>query len=190
MEYKIIHSQIFEQVQDAVNGVDEKQFDFLIDSLHPKTRVFYYGCGRSGVFLSSFANRLLHFGIEIYSINDITKPKAEAGDIFLVTSGSGETSSVLSFVSKAKNIGMKVVAFSANRESSMSSLLVNDDVLIVIPSESYVGDTIPELNNIKMPMGTLFELSCLMVYETVTNSLMYHLHESAYALSCRHTNLE
>ncbi|MFA0087628.1 hypothetical protein BCU70_05300 [Vibrio sp. 10N.286.49.C2] len=190
MEYKVINNQIFEQVHNAVNEIEDKTLDLLIESLEPKKRVFYYGCGRSGIFLSSFANRLLHLGFEIYSLNDITKPKAEAGDIFLVTSGSGETSSVVSFVSKSKNIGMKIIAFSAQQQSSMASLLTADDALVVIPCDSYIDDAIPDIRDLKMPLGTLFELSCLMAYETVTNSLMYHLGESAYALSCRHTNLE
>lgn len=45
--------------------------------------------------IRAFANRLLHLGYSVSLVGEISSPHTKSGDLFLIGSGSGETTSLV-----------------------------------------------------------------------------------------------
>ncbi len=64
-----MESRIIKEIQKAVEGIDEKVLDLLIDEIKKSSRVFLWGLGRSGMMAKAFAMRLRHLGLESYALH-------------------------------------------------------------------------------------------------------------------------
>ena len=65
-------------------------------------KIAVYGCGREALQIKGFAMRLFHLGLPVSVVGDMTMPALGKGDVFLVTLGAGETSTVLALMKMAK----------------------------------------------------------------------------------------
>ena len=90
MKVKENLEHILKELQDATFKIEEEQIEmFKTDSTRQK--IFLTGKGRSGLAAKGFANRLMHLGFQAYVIGEISTPHTKAGDLLIITSGSGET---------------------------------------------------------------------------------------------------
>ena len=85
-------------------------------------RIAVYGCGREALQIKGFAMRLFHLGLPVSVVGDMTTPALGKGDVFLVTSGPGETSTVLALMKVAKKAGAQNLLLTAEPQASAAKL--------------------------------------------------------------------
>lgn len=178
MSIKKILQNILTEISAQTDNLPEDQLHHFINTLINSKHIFLSGCGRSGLMIGAFANRLMHLGLEVSLVNEITKPKANMSDLLVIGSSSGETKSLICYAKQAKQLGMKVALFTTNNSSTLAQLA---DVIVSIPN------TVVEL---KQPMGSTFEQLSLLIYDSIILSLMERLHQSPELLKSRHANIE
>ncbi|HKP05968.1 MAG TPA: 6-phospho-3-hexuloisomerase, partial [Microbacterium sp.] len=66
-----------------------EQLDALAGLILSADRVFVGAAGRSGIALRMTAMRLMHLGLDVHLLGDVTTPAIGAGDVLLTASGSG-----------------------------------------------------------------------------------------------------
>lgn len=146
-------------------------------------KIFIAGAGRSGYIMRCFAMRLIHLGFCAYVIGDTEMIAAKAGDLLLIGSGSGETKTLRVYMEKAKQLGMKTVVFTCNRESALAR---EAKFSCVIRAQSKFQDGRISVQ----PMGSLFEQQLLLLTDCITLELARRMNIDFEQLKNRHSNLE
>jgi 6-phospho-3-hexuloisomerase len=178
--------QILGELRDVLSRTDPREEDAFIRQLLASKRVFVCGLGRSGLMMRAFAMRLMHLGLSSYVVGETTTPSIQEGDLLVVGSGSGETSTPVGMARLAKKAGATLVAITGRRESSLAHLA---DAVVLIPSRS-VNVTGTASRPSCQPLGTLAEQSMLLYLDSVVVRLWSMIGETSDALSRRHANLE
>ncbi|RMF91455.1 MAG: 6-phospho-3-hexuloisomerase [Methanobacteriota archaeon] len=185
---------ITDHVRFVAENLDEQQVNKLINNIEHAKKVYIYGAGRSGLVAKAFAMRLMHLGIAVHVVGEITTPAIEPEDIFITISGSGETTSVVNSAKIAKSVGARVVAITSYPESTLGSL--SDDILLVPGRVIDPGSKDFQIRQIKgehytlAPLGTLFEISVLILLDGLIAELMARLKKSESDLKKRHATIE
>ena len=172
-------SKILSELTEVNNQLNTSDIYKLIDLIDISNHIYLTGAGRSGLMIRSFANRLLHLGYNISVVGEISSPHTHPGDLLLISSGSGETKSL---ISQAEQNGLKVALITT---SSISSLAKLADIVLLIPvqSKDTNGETI-------QPMGTLFEQYTLILYDSIVLNIMGLKNQTNETMKARHANLE
>lgn len=176
-------SLILDKVATALTATPVEAEETLFLALEKAKRIFITGAGRSGLVARFFAMRLLHCGYTVHVVGEITAPSIQAGDLFIVISGSGETETMLPLVAKAKKQLANIALVSMKSVSSMAALA--DTVVAVASNNPQAFDKTPQ-----MPMGSIFELSSLLFLEAVIAKVIAHKQLSEEQMRAIHANLE
>ena len=171
----------------AVFGrVDEKAVDAACEVIAKARQVGIYGCGREELQLKGFAMRLFHLGIPVAMVGDMTMPPLGPGDVFLASSGPGETSTVLALMQVARKAGAANLLLTAETAGSAASLA---DFTLLVPAQTMASDRGAARSSV-LPMGSLFEGAMFVLFEVMVLKLKALLDVSAEAMRARHTNME
>lgn len=87
MMYAAVQKALAE-IDRVLRGVDERQVEELLNCLIASQEIVVYGLGREGLVMRSFAMRLMHLGVKVAVVGDMTAPPARPGTLFLVSCGS------------------------------------------------------------------------------------------------------
>ncbi|WEV40299.1 SIS domain-containing protein [Lactobacillus sp. ESL0681] len=155
----------------------------LVDNILHAKHILVSGAGRSELMGRAFANRLVHLGLSVNVVGDITCPHTQENDLLLLISGSGETKKLLVEAQQAVDNHVKVAAITANSSSSLGKIA--DDIL-VIPAQSKKS----KIMTSSQPMGALFEQASLLVCDSLVLNLMQKLGETNESMSARHADIE
>lgn len=128
--FSALADAILGEVQSALKGVDPALVDGLVEDLTGAKRVFFAGAGRSRLMLSGMAMRLMHIGLTVHVVGEVTAPAITADDLLVVASGSGQTSTIVTVAAKAKQVGARVVLITMN---TLSPLAADSDRCIALP---------------------------------------------------------
>ena len=131
--------------------IEEEQIENVLKLIAPDKKIFLTGKGRSGLAAKGFANRLMHLGFQAYVIGEISTPHTKAGDLLIITSGSGETDALVSIAKKAKESGLYLGLVTMNPQSTLGKMA---DGMIILPGDSKGNNE--EKHSIQ-PMGSQFE---------------------------------
>jgi 6-phospho-3-hexuloisomerase len=147
-------------------------------------RVFVLGAGRSGLALQMTAMRLMHLGLAVHVVGDVTTPAITAGDVLLVASGSGTTEGILRSATVASNVGARILCLTTDSDSPLAAL---STVTVVVPAAQKQdrGGTVSA-----QYAGGLFEQSVMLVGDALFHTLWKASGQSADELWPRHANLE
>ena len=159
---------------------DDDFHDFIEDILNAN-HIFLIGKGRSGLAISAFANRLIHLGLSVSLVGEMTSPHTNKGDLFIIGSGSGETTSLISLASAAKKENVRIALLTTNPTSSLAKLA---DSCIILPGTSKLE------NKSIQPMASAFEQLSFIVYDAIILELMKKLNQNSEQMFSRHANLE
>ena len=85
---------ILDEIDGVLQRVAQVQIDDLIETILGARQVVVYGLGREGLVMRGFAMRLMHLGIPVAVVGDMTTPPLGAGGLFLVACGPGYLSTV------------------------------------------------------------------------------------------------
>jgi 6-phospho-3-hexuloisomerase len=157
--------------------VDGSEFDNVLDTLRePDHRWFVTGQGRSGLVASMFAMRLMHLGMQVHLVGEVTAPAIRNGDWIMIVSGSGSTPISLSYANTAKNERAHVLAVTSDPRSHLSQI---SECTLTIP----VVDS-PQIG------GSAFEQGALLVLDALIVGLALDDPEAKVKMAELHTNLQ
>ncbi|MEA4956440.1 3-hexulose-6-phosphate isomerase [bioreactor metagenome] len=187
--------EILSNISSATELLDENTIEEFMKILTESKNVFVMGAGRSGLVAKAFAMRLVHLGLSAYVVGETISPAIYDDDCILAISGSGETKTIVSAVSIAKNRGSKALALTSYPESSLGKLAdcvmkVKGRTKIDIDDEDYIKRQIDGNYVSLTPLGTAFELTSLIFLDGLIAELMQKMGKTEDDLKYRHTVLE
>lgn len=174
---------ILNKISSVLQATDDQLVDKLVSAVDNANRIFITGAGRSGLVSRFFAMRLMHSGYKVYMVGEIVTPSIQAGDLFVVVSGSGGTETLMPLVKKAKSMGAKIAVISMKTKSPMAEIA---DFVCAIGSGNEQSFGIVK----GMPMGTVFELSTLIFLEAIVSKIVHDKNLTEEGMRALHANLE
>jgi len=174
---------ILDKISSVLQATDQNLVPKFVSTLDKANRIFVTGAGRSGLVSRFFAMRLMHSGYKVYMVGEIITPSIQAGDLFIVVSGSGGTETLLPLVKKAKSVGAQIAVVSMKGKSPMAEMA---DLVIQIGAGDENSFGIVH----GMPMGTVFELSTLIFLEAVISHIIHEKGLTEEGMRAVHANLE
>lgn len=177
---------VITELERALKAVSQEDLDTFRTHILQANRIFTAGKGRSGLQMRGFAMRLMHLSLTVHAVDDVTTPAITEGDLLLISSGSGRTTSIVQYAQKAGDAGAKVALVTIDPESPAAKL---SDCVVQIPASS-PKLTVPSDEQSILPMGSLFEQAMGILFELVIVQLMNDLNVDAVTMFTRHANLE
>ncbi|QKC84280.1 SIS domain-containing protein [Mesorhizobium sp. NZP2077] len=166
--------------------VDEDRIDAACKLLADAGQIVVYGCGREALQVKGFAMRLYHLGLPVSVVGDMATPPLGPGDVFLASSGPGETSTVLTLMRIAREAGATNLLLTAQAEGSAAKLA---DFTLLIPAQTMANDQGPQKTSV-LPMGSVFEGALFLLFEVMVLKVKSLTGASPEAMRARHTNME
>ena len=115
-----------------------------------------------------------------------TTPAIEKKDLLIISSGSGETDSLIVMANKPKEAGASVVTVTIHPEASIGKVC---ESCIVIPGATPKSN-LEDTSESAQPMGNAFEQMSWIVYDAVIMILMKKLGKTEEEMFKHHANLE
>lgn len=187
MRSETLHN-IVEEISQYSEKVDARQIQNVAQLCQQANRIFVAGAGRSGFAARGFANRLMQLGKVAYFVGETTTPAIKKGDLLLLGSGSGSTSSLVIDAKKAQEKGASIATLTIYPNAEIGRIA---DALIVIPGETPKNESSDkDTAHSIQPMGSLFEQLSWLTYDTIVIEMMKLSGETATTMFNRHANLE
>ncbi|ANJ28857.1 3-hexulose-6-phosphate isomerase [Agromyces aureus] len=164
---------------DAAAGLSATA-DLILDA----RRVFVLGAGRSGLALRMTAMRLMHLGLEVHVVGEVTAPAIGAGDLLLTASGSGTTGGIVRAAETAIATGARIAAITTAPASPLAAMA---SAVVVVPA---AGKLDRSESASAQYAGSLFEQTVVLVGDALFDALWRRSGQSADDLWPRHSNLE
>lgn len=185
-DYQDLVSAILSELEGSLRSVSPDSLNILRQSIHNAERIYVAGKGRSGLYMRAFAMRLMHLGLTVHVIDDVTTPGIGEGDLLIIGSGSGATASLVNYAEKARKVGAQVALVTAAKISPIGDC-ADHVVYISAPSpKTAMADGRMSIQ----PMANLFEQVLGLLLDVVTMQLMDDLKISSKQMFMRHANLE
>jgi 6-phospho-3-hexuloisomerase len=183
-------SEMFKTALDELGAVlarvDGDRIDAACGMLVGARQIVVHGCGREALQVKGFAMRLYHLGLPVSVVGDMTTPPVGQGDVLLVSSGPGETSTVLTLMRIARQAGATVLLLTAQAGGSAAGLA---DLTLLIPAQTMADDQGPQKTSV-LPMGSVFEGALFLLFEIMVLKLRDMTAALPEAMRARHTNME
>ncbi len=177
-QWKPILNKIGE-ILEATDPSSEAKLTELMDS---SPQIFVGGAGRSRLVGSFFVMRLMHAGYKAFLLGEIVTPSIGKDDLLIVISGSGNTPSMVAAAQRAKKEGAKVALITAQKDSNVGDVA---DHIFQMGNPDIFAKKEPG-----MPMGTMFELSTLILLEGTIAHIIHEKGIPEEEMRSRHANLE
>jgi len=198
MDYYKAIEYFLEAIKENLSRVKREQIENFIEKIIEKQRegkkILIIGAGRSGLVGKSFAVRLMHLGCNTYVLGDIVTPPVGEGDLVIAISGSGVTKLVATAVQIAKEVGAEIAVITSFPDSPIgraADLIIELGGRVVRPGkEDYFASQILGIHEPLMPMGTLFEDSCMILLDAIIADLMQRMGKTEEEMRMRHANIE
>ncbi|MER8490005.1 SIS domain-containing protein [Mesorhizobium australicum] len=183
-------SEMFKTALDELGAVlarvDGDRIDAACGMLVGARQIVVHGCGREALQVKGFAMRLYHLGLPVSVVGDMTTPPVGQGDVLLVSSGPGETSTVLTLMRIARQAGATVLLLTAQAGGSAAGLA---DLTLLIPAQTMADDQGSRKTSV-LPMGSVFEGALFLLFEIMVLKLRDMTAALPEAMRARHTNME
>jgi len=173
---------------DATRVVDKlnaAEFEAFARAITQAKTIALHGLGREGLQMKGLAMRLFHLGLDAHVVGEMTTPPVGAGDLLICSAGPGDFASIAALTKIAKEAGAKIAIVTAQPASNLAK---SADHVLHIPAQTMADDQ--GENTSVLPMGSLFELSQMLVFELLALRLREIKGETAATMRQRHTNLE
>lgn len=177
---------ILKELEQNALKIDNAQASKFISQLRSAKHIYLQGAGRSGIAIRGFANRLLHLGFSVSVVGEISSPHSKPGDLLVIGSGSGETSSLKSLAQKAVECGVEVALVTMKADSTIGKLATS---VLVLPG-TVKDENARASDQFSQPMGSAFEQLCFITYDAIVLELMAQLGETSESMFTRHADFE
>jgi 6-phospho-3-hexuloisomerase len=169
----------------VLERLDAASFESFAQAIVAAKTIVLHGLGREGLQMKALAMRLFHLGLDAHVVGEMTTPPVGAGDLLICSAGPGDFASIAALAKIAKDAGAKTAIVTAQPASLLAK---SADHVLHIPAQTMADDQGAKTS--VLPMGSLFELSQMLVFELLVLRLREITGESAAAMRARHTNLE
>lgn len=177
---------ILADVGRTLRQVDAGEVEALLAALLSAERVFLAGKGRTGLQMRAFAMRLMHLGLTVFVVDDVTTPAIGAGDLLLIGSSSGRTGSLLRYVETLGATDARLATLTGNLDSPLAAAA---DSRVHIPATNFKADENIGQNSV-LVMGSLFEHCLGLLCDLLIIRLKAALKVDEAQMNARHANLE
>ncbi|GAB3605634.1 6-phospho-3-hexuloisomerase [Conyzicola nivalis] len=168
----------------ALTAEGSTALDDAAAQIRDAERVFLLGAGRSGIALQFTAMRLMHLGLTVHVVGEVTAPAIGEGDVLVVASGSGSTTGIVRAAQTAVDVQAGVVAITADASSELAKLATV--TILVEAARKLDRDSTVSVQY----AGGLFEQTVVTIGDALFHSLWQQSGLSADDLWPRHSNLE
>lgn len=175
---------ILAEIERVLARVEEDELAALRQAILGAGRIAVYGLGREGLVMRGFAMRLMHLGLPVAVVGDMTTPPVGPGDLFLVSCGPGYLSTVEALMGVAQRAGASVAIITAQPKARLPQAA---DLLVTVPAQT-MAET--EKSSSEQAMGSAFEQAMWILFDGLVPQLQEALGQSVDDLRRRHTNLE
>lgn len=176
---------IIRECTEALESIDDRQGEQLVDAILKAGKVYFCGVGRVLLSLQGICKRLAHLGIDAHYVGEISEPAITEQDLLIIASGSGESVLPKTIAEKAKKLNVKIAWIGSNQESSIARL---SSIQVRIPVQTKLGA--PNEMASKQPMTSLFEQTLLLYGDAVAMEIAERKHLEIDTLWQFHANLE
>lgn len=177
---------ILADLSRTLRQVDPTRLEHLQAAILGADRIFIAGKGRTGLQMKAFAMRLMHLGLTVHVLDDVTTPSIAAADLLLIGSASGRTASLLRHVDTAQAIGASIAIVTGNLESPIAAAA---QTRVHIPASNFKAGANSGEDSV-MVMGSLFEHCLGLLCDLLIIRLKHALQVDESAMNARHANLE
>jgi 6-phospho-3-hexuloisomerase len=192
---KEVANWILSGIKGVIQVTDEDQIERMIEMVldAEDKKILILGSGRSGFVGRAFALRLMHLGFSVYVSGETITPALSPDDLVIAISGSGRTKTIVAQTEVSKEIGAKVIAVTSHDDSTICQYA---DLVVQIKGRSKdEADIDYERRQItgehdNAPLGTMFELSAMVFFDSVIADLMQRLGKTEIDLKRKHANAE
>ncbi len=192
---KEVSSWLLSGIGRVIQSIEDSEIEKMLDILigHKDHKILLLGSGRSGFVGRAFALRLMHLGFNVYVSGETITPALTEDDLVVALSGSGTTTTVVAQAEVAKGVGSLVVAVTSHIDSPLAAIAHE---VIEVKGRSKI-DQIFDYDEVQIrgefsnaPLGTMFELSCMIFLDSIIAELMQRIGASELDLRKRHANAE
>ena len=173
------------EAADVVERLDASAFEAFAQAIASARTIALHGLGREGLQMKGLAMRLFHLGLDAHVVGEMTTPPIGTGDLLICSAGTGDFATVAALMKIAKDAGAKIAIVTAQPASKLAR---SADHVLHIPAQTMADDQGSRIS--VLPMGSLFELSQMLVFELLVLRLRDLKGETAASMRKRHTNLE
>ncbi len=168
---------LVEKIKKSVETISREDRDLFISLILEKKKIFIYGSGRSGLIGQLFAVRLVQLGLDVHFVGEMTTPIIRKEDLTIIVSNMGENMSGTQTANIARRIGSHVVSITSRKNSK----LANSSNTVIHMKNCDSAD-----NAVYAPLGTLFEDSVMIFFDSLIPELMEKLDASESDMRNRH----
>lgn len=180
------HKKILSELSAVLDGVETRSVDTACRMIAQAKHILLYGCGREGLQVRGLAMRLYHLGCDAGMVAGMNAPPLRQGDLFIVSAGPGELSTVTALMQVARRDGARILFLTATPNAPAAALA---DHVLSIPAQTMANDQGGEALSV-LPMGSLFEGALLVLFEMIVLQLSDMLDVDSAQMRTRHTNME
>lgn len=177
---------ILNELTQNAKRIDTEGIKNILGQIRAAKHIFLSGAGRSGIAVQAFANRLMHLGFSVSLVGEISSPHSQEGDLLIICSGSGETGSLKSLATKAKQSGVNIALITMKKNSTIGQLA---DSILVLPGITK-DENQREKNAFSQPMGSSFEQLAFLTFDSLILNLMDETGENSETMFARHADFE
>ncbi len=186
MTHDELITAILSDIGRTLRAVDSAQVEALLADLLAADRIFIAGKGRSGLQMKAFAMRLMHLGLTVHVVDEVTTPAILPGDLLLIGSSSGRTGTLLRYVDALPATGAGLALITGNLASPLA---VAATTFLYIPASNFKAGAAGGEQSV-LVMGSLFEHSLGFLCDFLIIRLKAALQVAESAMRARHANLE
>jgi len=183
--------EFYDNFVTTMSKVTEDNINRVINLILNSPKVFVLGIGHSGMFGKILSMKLRHVEIEAYTVFDEINPPFKKDDLFIAISQSGNTSTIITLVEKAKKLKGKIVGITSNEESLLVKL---SDAYIKIEKidsnlDFNILGTLGDKNNQNL-LGSLFGFNIYILFYFIVILIANKRGETAEEINNRHATLQ
>jgi 6-phospho-3-hexuloisomerase len=177
---------VLAELARTLHGIDPQQLNALEAAILNAKRIFLAGKGRTGLQIKAFAMRLMHLGLSVHVVDDVTTPGISKDDLLIIGSGSGRTASLLRYAELCQARQIPLAVLTGNPDSALAH---SAQVVVHIPASNPKAEGYDPTTSV-LAMGSLFEHSLGLLCDLLILSLMTSCHQNEDEMFSRHANLE
>jgi len=169
---------------DALAALNPLSLEQAVHELQSATSIFVLGAGRSGLALRMTAMRLMHLGLTVHIVGEVTTPAIGRGDVLLVASGSGTSQAIVRSAQTANDVDAVVITLTTATNSPLADI---SSIVVEVPAAEKQDRAATKSVQYA---GSLFEQAVVTIGDAFFHSLWLRSGQSADDLWPRHANLE
>ena len=175
---------IMAEIDRVLSQFDEAEINGLVEAILKANQIIVYGLGREGLVMRGFAMRIMHLGLKVAVVGDMTTPPLGPGDLFLVSCGPGYLSTVEALMGVAEKAGGNIATITSQPQAP---LIQRAHLILHLPAQTMAEK---EQSSSEQAMGSAFEQAMWILFDALIPRLQADLNQTVDDLRGRHTNME